>query len=95
MLVFNLLHCFSNFSSAVLFGKLFSDAKISTFESFFFFNVFLSAFDCIRVSCRTVSSSIFIAAMEAKTDYVIVPSIYSQNLTRCQRMKNPNDHSGI
>ena len=41
----------------------------------FFFNVFLSAFDCIRASCRTVSSSIFLAGMEAKTDYVIVPSI--------------------
>ena len=56
---------------------------------------FLSAFDCIRASCRTVSSSIFLAGMEAKTDYVIVPSIYSQNLTRRQHMKSPDDHNGI
>ena len=62
----------------------------------FFLNVFfLSAFDCIRASCRTVSSSIFLAGMEAKTDYVIVPSIYSQNLTRHQHMKIPDDHNGI
>lgn len=46
------------------------------------------AFDCIRAPCRTVSSGIFIAGVEAKTDYVIVPSIYSQNLTSCQHMKN-------
>lgn len=46
------------------------------------------AFDCIRPSCRAVSSRIFIAGMEAKTDYVIVPLIYSQNLTCCQQMKN-------
>lgn len=37
------------------------------------------AFDYVRASCKTVSSSIFIAGMEAKTDYVIVPLIYSQN----------------
>lgn len=38
------------------------------------------------------------AGMEAKTDYVIVPLIYSQNLTCCQhikRKKKPNDHNGI
>lgn len=46
------------------------------------------AFDCIRASCRTVSSSFFIAGMEDKTDYVIVPLIYSQNLTCCQHIKN-------
>lgn len=47
------------------------------------------AFDCIRASHRTVSSRIFIAGMEAKTDYVIVPLIYSQNLTCCQHRKKP------